>query len=54
MKQIIKLDKEDIAALVAKEFNVTEDKVVVYLEKVYRGYGMGEHKEYEVCVKVNI
>ena len=54
MRQIIKLDKEDIAALVAKEFNVTKDKVDVYLEEVYRGYGMGEHKEYEVCVKVNI
>ena len=52
MKQIIKLDSEDIAILVAKEFNVEKEKVLVYIEKVYRGYGIGEHQDYEICVTV--
>lgn len=53
MKQIIELNITDIKHLVAKEFDVNEDQVDVRLRKVYQGYGMGEHKDYEVSVVVN-
>ena len=53
MKQVIELNKEDIARLVAKEFNVEEKQVSVCTKPVYYGYGIYEHKEYEVCVTVN-
>lgn len=52
MKTTIELDAADIKRLVAKEFQVKEDKVLVYLQKVYKGYGMGEHQDHEICVKV--
>lgn len=53
MKQIIELNKEDITRLVAKEFNVEEKQVSVFTKPVYCGYGIYEHKEYEVCATVN-
>ena len=53
MKQIIELDKEDIRCLIAKEFNVEEDKVNVSLRQVYRGQGLYEHKEYEIYATIN-
>lgn len=53
MKQTIELNVTDIKHLVAKEFGVNEEQVDIRLSKVYCGYGMGEHKDYEVCVVVN-
>lgn len=53
MKQAIELNKEDIRHLIAKEFGVEEEKVSVSLRKVYRGYGIYEHQEYEIYATVN-
>lgn len=53
MKQIIKLNEKDIIHLVAKEFHADEKQVSIYLEKTLKGYGLGEHEDYEVCVIVN-
>lgn len=52
MEQIIKLNSNDIAHLIAKEFNAKDEQVSVYLEKVYRGYGLGEHEEYVVAATI--
>mgnify|MGYP003294745229 CR=1 FL=1 len=53
MKQTIELNNEDIRRLIAKEFHVEEEKVSVSLRPVYRGYGIYEHKEYEVFATIN-
>lgn len=53
MKETIELNVKDLKHLVAKEFDVNADQVDVRLHKVYQGYGMGEHKDYEVSVVVN-
>ena len=52
MKQTIELDAKDIKQLIAKEFNVEEEQVVVAIKKVYSGYGIGEHKDYRVYATV--
>ena len=53
MKQIIQLNAEDIKCLIAKEFGVKEEQVIVSIHKVYSGYGIGEHKDYEIYATVN-
>lgn len=53
MKQIIELDRDDIKRLVAKEFEVEEEKVSVTIKPVYRGYGFYERKDNEVFVTVS-
>lgn len=53
MKQTIELNVKDLKHIVAKEFGVNEEQVDIRLCKVYQGYGMGEHEDYEVCVVVN-
>ena len=52
MKQTIELNAEDIKQLIAKEFNVEEEQVVVAIKKVYSGYGIGEHKDYQIYATV--
>lgn len=52
MKQTIELDAKDIKQLIAKEFNVEEEQVVVAIKKVYSGYGIGEHKDYRIYATV--
>ena len=52
MKQTIELDAKDIKQLIAKEFNVEEEQVVVAIKKVYSGYGIGEHEDYQIYVTV--
>lgn len=54
MKQTIELDAKDIKQLIAKEFNVEEEQVVVAIKKVYSGYGIGEHEDYEIYATVNM
>ena len=54
MKQTIELDVKDIKQLIAKEFNVEEEQVVVAIKKVQSGYGIGEHKEYKIYATVNM
>ncbi len=54
MKQIIQLNAGDIKRLIAKEFGVKEEQVLVSLSKVYSGYGMGEHEDYEIYATVNM
>lgn len=54
MKQTIELDAKDIKQLIAKEFNVEEEQVVVAIKKVYSGYGIGEHKDYEIYATVTM
>ena len=52
MKQTIELDAKDIKQLIAKEFNVEEEQVIVAIREVYNGYGLGEHKDYEIYATV--
>ena len=52
MKQTIELDAKDIKQVIAKEFNVEEEQVVVAIKKVYSGYGIGEHKDYRIYATV--
>ena len=67
MKQTIELDVKDIQQLIllgnlllcikrliAKEFDVKEEQVIVSISKVYSGYGIGEHKDYEIYATVNM
>jgi hypothetical protein len=54
MKQTIELDAKDIKHLIAKEFDVKEEHVIVTIKKVYSGYGIGEHKDYEIYATVNM
>lgn len=53
MKQTIQLNVEDIKRLIAKEFGVKEEQVIVSINKVYSGYGIGEHRDYEIYATVN-
>lgn len=53
MKQTIQLNVEDIKRLIAKEFDVKEEQVIVSINKVYSGYGIGEHRDYEIYATVN-
>ena len=52
MKQTIELDAKDIKRLIAKEFDVKEEQVIVAIKKVYSGYGIGEHKDYQIYATV--
>lgn len=52
MKQIILLNAKDIQQLIAKEFGVKEEQVFVSLSKVYSGYEIGQHKDYEIYATV--
>lgn len=54
MKQTIELDTKDIKQLIAKEFNVKEEWVDIAIKEVYSGYGVGEHKDYEIYATVNM
>ena len=54
MKQTIELDEKDIKRLIAKEFDVKEEQVIVSISKVYSGYGIGEHEDYEIYATVNM
>ena len=54
MKHTIELNAEDIQQLIAKEFDVKEEQVFVAIGKVYSGYGIGEHKDYEIYASVNM
>ena len=52
MKHTIELNVKDIQQLIAKEFAVKEEQVVVAIKKVYSGYGIGEHKDYQIYATV--
>ena len=52
MKQTIELDAKDIKRIIAKEFDVKEEQVIVSISKVYSGYGIGEHEDYEIYATV--
>ena len=54
MKQTIELDAKDIKQIIAKEFDVKEEQVIVSISKVYSGYGIGEHEDYEIYSTVNM
>lgn len=54
MKQTIELDAKDIKRLIAKEFDVKEEQVIVSISKVYSGYGIGEYEDYEIYATVNM
>lgn len=54
MKQTIELNAKDIERLIAKEFNVKEEQVIVSLGKVYSGDGIGENKDYEIRALINM
>ena len=54
MKQTIELDAKDIKQIIAKEFDVKEEQVIVSISKVYSGYGIGENKDYEIYATVNM
>lgn len=52
MKHTIELNAKDIQQLIAKQFDVKEEQVVVAIGKVYSGYGIGEHEDYEIYATV--
>ena len=52
MKEQIILDKEDIQKIIAKEFSVSPDNVLVSIVENCYGYGAGEHYENEVEVTI--
>ena len=52
MKHTVELNAKDIKQLIAKEFNVEEEQVFVAIKKVYSGYGIGEHKDYQIYATV--
>ena len=52
MKQTIELDAKDIKRIIAKEFDVKEEQAIVSISKVYSGYGIGEHKDYQIYATV--
>lgn len=52
MKRFVKLDQSDIVKILAKEFQVDEDKVVVTYEKVYDGYGINDHYKHKIAVTI--
>ena len=52
MKHTIELNAKDIQQLIAKQFDVKEEQVVVAIRKVYSGYGIGEHEDYEIYATV--
>ena len=54
MKQTIELNAKDIQQLIAKEFDVKEEWVAIAIKEVYSGYGIGEHKDYEIYATVNM
>lgn len=54
MKHTIELNVKDIKQLITKEFDVKEEQVIVSISKVYSGYGIGEHKDYEIYATVNM
>lgn len=54
MKHTIELDAKDIKRIIAKEFDVKEEQVIVSIKKVYSGYGIGEHEDYEIYATVNM
>ena len=53
MKQIIQLNAEDIKRLIAKELGVKAEQVLVSINKVYSGDGIGENKDYKIYAIVN-
>ena len=53
MKQTIELGAKDIQKLLAKEFGVKAEQVFVLFSKVCSGYGIDEHKDYEIYTTVN-
>ena len=52
MKHTIELNVKDIQQLIAEEFDVKEEQVVFAIKKVYSGYGIGEHEDYEIYATV--
>lgn len=48
------MNAKDIQQLIAKEFDVKEEQMIVLISKVYSGYGIGEHNEYEIYATVNM
>lgn len=54
MKQTIELNVKDIKQLIAKEFGVKDEQIIVSISRVYSGYGIGEHENYEIYATVNM
>ena len=54
MNHTIALDAKDIKRLIATEIDVKEQQVTVSISKVYSGYGIGEHEDYEIYATVNM
>ena len=54
MKHTIELAAKDIKRIIAKEFDVKEEQVIVSISKAYSGHGIGEHEDYEIYATVNM
>ena len=52
MKIVYELDKEYIQRLIAEKFEVLPENVYVEIYEDWVGYGMSEHKENKVRVRV--
>lgn len=52
MKTIIELDKNDIAKIIAQHFDVKYTDVDVHPFITTKGYGMDEHDEADILIKI--
>ena len=52
MKHIIKLDRNDVIAIIANHFNVDNDKVQVYRFMNTEGYGKNEEQVPDFRIEV--
>ena len=52
MKIAYELNKEDIQRIIAKQFEVLPENVYIEIYKDWVGYGMGEHQESKVRVRI--
>ena len=53
MKSIRLLNENDIKEIVAEKFETTKEKVGIAIKKVSKGYGMAEHEEHEIEIRVS-
>ena len=56
MKHFVELDEKDLQCLIGEKYNIPEDewdeRIEINLGMTTHGYGMGEHEEPYINVKV--
>lgn len=52
MKTFIELDENDIRKIVAKYYDIPEDKISIYTKTYYEGYGPTERLKHGVFLRI--